>query len=126
MTIPCARELVKKIPPVAVRLRRDVGSLLALIRSHAVLHQANRGRDDHGRIIADLDDYAVVRGLVADIMAEGVGTTVSKNSAGDRRRSRCDRPKGRRPAEAARRQAQPRQVQRRRLTRAADTTKARP
>ena len=78
MTIPCARELVKKIPPVAVRLRRDVGSLLALIRSHAVLHQANRGRDDHGRIIADLDDYAVVRGLVADIMAEGVGTTVQK------------------------------------------------
>ena len=31
-----------------------------------------------GRIIADLDDYAVVRDLVADIMAEGVGATVSE------------------------------------------------
>jgi hypothetical protein len=78
VTIPYARELVEKIPPVAVRLRRDVGSLLALIRSHAVLHQANRGQDEQGRIVADLDDYAVVRDLVADIMAEGVGATVSE------------------------------------------------
>jgi pyrimidine operon attenuation protein/uracil phosphoribosyltransferase len=78
VTIPYARALVEKIPPVAVRLRRDVGSLLALIRSHAVLHQATRAKDEHGRIVADLDDYAVVRGLVADVMAEGVGTTVSE------------------------------------------------
>jgi hypothetical protein len=78
VTIPYARALVEKIPPVAVRLRRDVGSLLALIRSHAVLHQATRERDEHGRIVADLDDYAVVRDLVADVMAEGVGATVSE------------------------------------------------
>jgi hypothetical protein len=76
VTIPYARALVEKIPPVAVRLRRDVGSLLALIRAHAVLHQATRERDEHGRIIADPDDYAVVRYLVADVMAEGVGATV--------------------------------------------------
>jgi DNA-binding transcriptional ArsR family regulator len=69
---------VKKIPPVAVRLRRDVGLLLALIRSHALLHQATRDRDRQGRIIADLDDYTVVRDLVADIMAQGVGATVSE------------------------------------------------
>ena len=78
VTIPYAPALVAKIPPVAVRLRRDVGSLLALIRSHAVLHQATRNRDDQGRIVADLDDYAVVRDLVADVMAEGVGATVSE------------------------------------------------
>jgi hypothetical protein len=78
VTIPYARELVQKIPPIAVRLRRDVGSLLALIRAHAVLHQANRGKDDQGRVIADLDDYAVVRELVGDAIAEGVGTTVSE------------------------------------------------
>lgn len=78
VTIPYARALVEKIPPVAVRLRRDVGSLLALIRSHAVLHQATRERDEHGRIVANLDDYAVVRELVAEVMAEGVGTTVSE------------------------------------------------
>jgi hypothetical protein len=42
-----------------------------------VLHQATRGRDNGGRIIATLDDYCVVRELVADIIAEGVGATVS-------------------------------------------------
>ena len=60
-----------------MRLRRDFGSVLALIRAHAVLHQASRERDADGRIIATLDDYAVVRDLVADIIAEGVGATVS-------------------------------------------------
>jgi hypothetical protein len=78
VTIPYARALVEQIPPVAVRLRHDVGSLLALIRSHAVLHQATRKRDESGRIIADMDDYAVVRDLVADVIAEGVGATVSE------------------------------------------------
>ena len=77
VTIPYARQLAQQVPPVAVRLRRDFGSLLALIRAHAVLHQASRARDDDGRIIATLDDYAVVRDLVADTIAEGVGTTVS-------------------------------------------------
>jgi hypothetical protein len=77
VTIPYAKALTKRIPPVAVRLRRDVGALLALIRAHAVLHQATRGRDQDGRVIATLDDYEVVRDLVADLLAEGVGATVS-------------------------------------------------
>ncbi len=77
VTIPYARQLAQRVTPVAVRLRRDFGSLLALIRAHAVLHQASRTRDDAGRIIAAVDDYAVVRALVADIIAEGVGATVS-------------------------------------------------
>ncbi|SPM43341.1 Mycobacterium numidiamassiliense ORFan [Mycobacterium numidiamassiliense] len=77
VTIPYGRQLAELISPVAVRLRRDFGSLLALIRAHAVLHQASRSRDDAGRIIATLDDYDVVRDLVADTIAEGVGTIVS-------------------------------------------------
>ena len=35
-----------------------------------------RDRDGSGRIIASMGDYAVVRGLVADIVAEGVEATV--------------------------------------------------
>jgi hypothetical protein len=77
VTIPYARRLAQQVAPVAVRLRRDFGSLLALIRAHAVLHQASRDRDDAGRIIATLDDYAVVRDLVADTIAAGVGANVS-------------------------------------------------
>jgi hypothetical protein len=77
VTIPYARQLAEQIPPIAVPLRRDVGALLALVRAHAVLHQATRERDDDGRIIATLDDYAVVRDLVAETITEGVGATVS-------------------------------------------------
>jgi hypothetical protein len=78
VTIPYREALAKSIPPVAIRLRRDVGALLALIRSHAILHQLNRERDDQGRIVASIDDYDVVRGLVAGLLSEGVGATVSQ------------------------------------------------
>jgi hypothetical protein len=77
VTIPYAKWLAQRIPPVAVRLRRDFGSLLSLIRAHAMLHQFNRTRDDAGWIVATADDYAAVRDLVADAIAEGVGSSVS-------------------------------------------------
>lgn len=77
VTIPYAERLAELVPPVAVRLRRDFGSLLALIRAHAMLHQATREKDDAGRIIATIDDYKVVRELVGETIAEGVGKTVS-------------------------------------------------
>src|ERR687889_685576 len=76
--IPYARELADMIPPVAVRLRRDFGALLNLIRAHAVLHQASRDRDAEGRIIATIEDYAAVRELVADFVSEGIEVTVPK------------------------------------------------
>jgi hypothetical protein len=77
VTIPYARQLAELVPPVAVRLRRDFGAVLALVRAHAILHQQTRDRDEAGRIIADIDDYTQVRELVADLISEGVGTTVS-------------------------------------------------
>jgi hypothetical protein len=74
--IPYARVLAELVPPVAVRLRRDFGALLTLIRSHALLHQASRPRDQHGRVVATLDDYAVVHDLVADLLADSAEATV--------------------------------------------------
>jgi hypothetical protein len=76
VTIPYAKRLAKLIPPVAVRLRRDFGSLLALIRAHVLLHQATRERDAKGRIVATIDDYAVVREMLTDVISEGVEETV--------------------------------------------------
>jgi hypothetical protein len=52
VTIPYASQLAQLVPPVAVRLRRDFGGLLAMIRAHAILHQQTRTRDDRGRIVA--------------------------------------------------------------------------
>jgi hypothetical protein len=76
VSVSYAEELADAIPPVAVRLRRDFGALLNLIRAHAILHQASRERADDGRIIATLEDYALVRELVADLVSEGVEATV--------------------------------------------------
>ena len=78
MVIPFASYLAKHIPPVAVRLRRDFKALLRLIESHAILHQCSRGKDEDGRIVAEPLDYYAVRGLVADLLASGVGATVSE------------------------------------------------
>jgi hypothetical protein len=74
--IPFARELADLIPPVAVRLRRDYPTLLALIKTHALLHQTSRKRTPKGAVIASFDDYLVVRELLADLISQGIGATV--------------------------------------------------
>lgn len=71
VVIPYASALAERIPLAAMRLRRDFGQLLALIRARAILHQATRERDGEGQILATLEDYAVVRTLVVDLIAEG-------------------------------------------------------
>lgn len=77
VTIPYAEHLAELIPPVAVRLRRDFNAFLSLIRANAILHQATRDRGPEGQIIATLDDYDEVRGLLADVLSEGVEATVA-------------------------------------------------
>jgi CHC2 zinc finger len=74
--IPYAKQLAELVPPVAIRLRRDFRAILSLIHSHAVLHQVSRERDAAGRIVATLEDYAIVRDLVADVVSEGIEATV--------------------------------------------------
>ena len=73
---PYAKALADLMPPIAVRLRRDFKTVLMLIRAHALLHQASRDKDEQGRVVATLEDYAAVRELVADLVAEGVEATV--------------------------------------------------
>ncbi len=76
VAIPYADALAAGVPPIATRLRRDFTALLTLVRAHALLHQATRERDDRGRIVATVEDYAAVRELVHDLVAEGVEATV--------------------------------------------------
>lgn len=74
--VPYADALAEIVPPVAVRLRRDFSLVLSLVKAHAILHQPQRARTNHGRIIANFDDYEVVRNLTADLLSEGVGQMV--------------------------------------------------
>jgi len=78
VVVPFARALALKIPPVAIRLRRDFPAILSLICAHALLHQANRQRTASGQIVATLEDYSAVRQLAQDVVAEGVEATVSE------------------------------------------------
>jgi hypothetical protein len=76
VVIPYAGGIASAIPPVAVRLRRDIGALISLIQTHAILHQCQRSRDEQGRIVATPDDYAAVHELVADLFSAGVEASV--------------------------------------------------
>ncbi len=77
VTIPFAEGLASLVPPVAVRLRRDFRAVLNLIRAHTILHQATRTTNPEGHIVATLEDYEAVRMLVAGLVSDGAGATVS-------------------------------------------------
>jgi hypothetical protein len=70
---PALAEFNLSGPP---RLRRDITNLLSLAKAHALLHQATRGTDPQGRIVATLDDYEVVRGLLSEALAIATDKTV--------------------------------------------------
>jgi hypothetical protein len=79
VVIPFAPQL--EIPLAAgiqPRMRRDFGKFLSLIVSHAILHQASRPRNGDGWIEATLDDYAAVRDLFGDLMAQDIQNAVPK------------------------------------------------
>jgi hypothetical protein len=77
IVVPFAPALVELIAPVAVRLRRDVTTLLNFVRAHALLHARVRERDERGRILATLADYEFVHKYLGDAFSENVGATLS-------------------------------------------------
>jgi hypothetical protein len=70
VVIPFADHVAALIESAPVRVRRDFPRFLTLIKSHALLHQAARERDERGRIIATLRDYEVVHDLAGRAFAE--------------------------------------------------------
>jgi hypothetical protein len=79
VVVPFAAAMAELIPALAVRLRRDVGQVIRAIQAHALLHREQRGRDDDGQIVADIErDYATVRELLNSILAEVSGVAVNK------------------------------------------------
>lgn len=76
VVIPFAQTLAGLVPPVALRLKRDIGHLMTLIAAHALLNHATRARDEEGHVIATMEDYEAVYDLVNDLFSEGVALTV--------------------------------------------------
>lgn len=79
VAIPFAPELAKRTSSKAVGLRRDFSVVLSLIAAHAILHQKQRERDGHGRIVPTLEDYGVVYDLVLPSLGEGIQASVSSS-----------------------------------------------
>ena len=77
--VPFARQIVAGIEPLMVRFRRDIGSLFNFIKASAILHQAQRQKDDHGRVVATVADYALAYPIFSKVMAESSGKSVPNN-----------------------------------------------
>jgi hypothetical protein len=77
VSIPFGEDIVDLMPSDVNRLRRDIDTVLDLVRAHALLHQASRMRSQKtGDVIATLTDYKAVRALIADPLAKGIEATV--------------------------------------------------
>jgi hypothetical protein len=77
--IPFAPQIAAAIPPAMVRFRRDVGALFSFIKASAILHQAQRQVDAHGRVVAAVADYRLAYPIFSRVMAESSGKAVPEN-----------------------------------------------
>ena len=77
VVVPFADALVRLLPDKPVRWRRDVTQILTAIQSCALLHQRQRERDPEGRVIASLDDYEMVRPLLAVALAPSLADSLT-------------------------------------------------
>lgn len=75
--IPFAVEIAKGLPKSHDRIKRDFPHVLSLIKAHALLHSARRGRNEDGAVIANVDDYAAVRDLVNVPISQGLQVAVA-------------------------------------------------
>ncbi len=66
VAVPFAEVLAGLVDVSTVRVRRDFTQLLTLLQSSALLHQRQRPRDEHGRVVATLADYEIVYGIAAE------------------------------------------------------------
>lgn len=78
VVIPFANVLAENTSTNSVRMRRDFGKVLSLIKTCAVLYQLQREQDEQGRIVASIDDYVIVYELVHNLVSETVQSSVSK------------------------------------------------
>lgn len=77
VVVPYADKLAELIPPVALRLRRDHPQILGLVRAHALLHRASREKNELEQIVASLEDFEVVREIVAPLVADAAEASVT-------------------------------------------------
>jgi len=82
VVVPYAARLGKLIPDQRVEARRAFPHLLTMIQASALLHQFQRQSDEHGRVLADRDDYCLAARLLREpmrrLLGGGVGEPVRR------------------------------------------------
>lgn len=79
VVIPFATRLA--FPARTTRDRRDHMKLLSLVAAHALLAQRRRERDAGGRLVATVEDYRVVHGLLAPLVGAELDGLSARASA---------------------------------------------
>lgn len=92
VVVPFADCLAELIPSDAVRMRRDFRQLITCIQAVALLHQCQRTLTANGVVEATLEDYEIVRGLLAPVfdstnadgLTDAIRETVDAVAPGER------------------------------------------
>jgi len=66
-------EFVSKKGSLPISARRAFKRVLAGIKTVTILHQKQRSKDDQGRLIAEMSDYAIVHQLIEESFNESLG-----------------------------------------------------
>lgn len=79
--VPYMDIITNNMPEEAMKLprvMRDLKQMISLVKSHAVINMSRRQGTNY-KIVADVDDYRIVRELVNDYMSEGLKISTTDN-----------------------------------------------
>lgn len=74
--VPFAPAMARRLPKTHDRIKRDFPQVLSLIKAHALLHACSRDYVNDDTILANADDYEVVRNLVNEPLSQGLAVAV--------------------------------------------------
>jgi hypothetical protein len=78
VTVPFAEKLADLLPTDRVEVRRAFPLLISTMRASALLHQQHRQIDEHGRLLATVDDYQITRHLLLKPLSVSLGGGLSE------------------------------------------------
>jgi hypothetical protein len=88
--IPYARALANVLPAKKTHCRRVFGQVLTTVETIAYLHQHRRNLDEHGHLLATLDDYRIARSLLVGSVRDSLDLRDSTYKAFLKLRAKSD------------------------------------
>ena len=73
VVIPFAHEIAESLPDTNIEIRRTANSIYSLVKCFALLNFKRRDRNDHGALIATVEDYDNTRALLDVVLSRMMG-----------------------------------------------------